>query len=197
MYIGLTFYFFQDDLKRLLAFSTITHLGYMFLGFLGPLAPRWPYKGFAPLINHSLPRVCCSWQGAISVTGTALKLSGLGRKMPITTAAFVVGALAISGVPPFNIFWSKFFIVAGAIQLGSAWGWIVGVLAVAESVACFAWFLKVMQRVFFGPTSPEAEIAVDPPWTMLVPLFVLIVLSLLSPTFGLPIIADAIGGLSL
>ncbi|MGI6488029.1 MAG: hydrogenase 4 subunit D [Syntrophomonadaceae bacterium] len=203
MYIGLTFYFFQDDLKRLLAFSTITHLGYMFLGLsLGPLGSTLAVQGgLLHLINHSFTKSLLFLAvGAIScATGTKsiTKLSGLGRKMPITTAAFVVGALAISGVPPFNIFWSKFFIVAGAIQLGSAWGWIVGVLAVAESVACFAWFLKVMQRVFFGPTSPEAEIAVDPPWTMLVPLFVLIVLSLLSPTFGLPIIADAIGGLSL
>ena len=127
MYIGLTFYFFQDDLKRLLAFSTITHLGYMFLGLsLGPLGSTLAVQGgLLHLINHSFTKSLLFLAvGAIScATGTKsiTKLSGLGRKMPITTAAFVVGALAISGVPPFNIFWSKFFIVAGAIQLGSAW----------------------------------------------------------------------------
>jgi hypothetical protein len=150
------------------------------------------------LINHAFTKSLLFLAvGAVScATGTrSMKaLSGLGRKMPITTAAFIVGALAISGVPPFNIFWSKFFIIAGAIQLGSAWGWTLGLLAVAESMACFAWFLTVLHRVFFGETSPAAAKAADPPLVMLIPLLILMVLSLLSPVFGLPIITRIIGG---
>lgn len=203
MYIGLTFYFFQDDLKRLLAFSTITHLSYMFLGLsLGVVGSKLALQGgLLHLINHSFTKSLLFLAvGAIScATGTRSisSLSGLGRKMPVTSAAFIVGALAISGVPPFNIFWSKFFIIAGAIQLGSAWGWTLGILVVAESVACFAWFLRVTQRVFFGPVSPAASVASDPPLTMLIPLLILMALSLISPAFGLAIIGKIMGGLSL
>lgn len=200
MYIGVIFYFFQDDLKRLLAFSTITHLSYMVLGIsLGIMGSKLALRGgLLHLINHSFTKSLLFLAvGAIScATGTKsiTSLSGLGRKMPITSAAFVVGALAICGVPPFNIFWSKFFIVAGAIQMGSAWGWTLGLLAVVESVASFAWFLKVVHKVFFGPVSPAASVATDPPLTMLIPLIILMILTIVSPIFGNIIITRIIGG---
>ncbi|HEX3010641.1 MAG TPA: hydrogenase 4 subunit D [Syntrophomonadaceae bacterium] len=199
MYIGVTFYFYQEDLKRLLAFSTITHLSYMVLGLsLGMLGSKLAFKGgLLHLINHSFSKSLLFLAvGAIScATGTKniRLLSGLWRKMPITSAAFIFGALAICGVPPFNIFWSKFYIVAGAIQLGTWWGWLFGILALIESIASFAWFLKVVQKVFFGPVSPAAEAATDPPLTMLIPLLVLMALSILSPVFGLPIINSIFG----
>ncbi|TEB11819.1 hydrogenase 4 subunit D [Pelotomaculum propionicicum] len=200
MFFGLILYFFQDDLKRLLAFSTIAHLGYMFLGMsLGVAGSRLALQGgLLHLINHAFTKTLLFLAvGAIScATGTrSIKaLSGLGRKMPVTAAAFIIGALSISGVPPFNIFWSKFFIIAGAIQLNSAWGWTVGLLAIVESLAGFAWFLAVVHRVFFGPASPAAAAAADPPPVMLIPLLVLMVLSLLSPVFGLAIITRIMGG---
>lgn len=200
MFFGLILYFFQDDLKRLLAFSTITHLGYMFLGLsLGVTGSPLALKGgLLHLINHAFTKTLLFLAvGAIAcATGTrSMKaLSGLGRKMPVTTAAFIVGAMSISGVPPFNIFWSKFFIIAGAIQLGSAWGWTLGLLAIVESLAGFAWFLIVVQRVFFGEPSPAAAKAVDPSLVMLIPLLVLMVLSLLSPVFGMAITTMIMGG---
>lgn len=200
MYIGLVFYFFQDDLKRLLAFSTITHLSYMLLGLsLGTMGSALAFKGgLLHLINHSFSKSLLFLAvGAIScATGTRsiAELSGLGKRMPITSAAFVVGALAISGIPPLNIFWSKFFIIAGAIQVGPAWGWFAGILALAESVICFAWFLIVVHKVFFGPCSLKAQQAQDPPLTMLVPLIILMICSVISPYFSLPLIEQVMGG---
>lgn len=200
MYIGLVFYFFQDDLKRLLAFSTITHLSYMLLGLsLGVMGSTLAFKGgLLHLINHSFSKSLLFLAvGTIScATGTRsmAELSGLGKKMPVTTTAFVIGALAISGIPPFNIFWSKFFIIAGAIQIGSAWGLLTGILILLESVFCFAWFLAVVHKVFFGPCSLKAQQAQDPPLTMLVPLIILIICSIISPTFSLPLIEQVIGG---
>lgn len=200
MYIGLVFYFFQDDLKRLLAFSTITHLSYMLLGLsLGTMGSALAFKGgLLHLINHSFSKSLLFLAvGAIScATGTRsmAELSGLGKRMPVTSAAFVIGALAISGIPPFNIFWSKFFIIAGAIQIGPAWGWFAGVLALVESVICFAWFLVVVHKVFFGPCSLKAQQAQDPPLTMLLPLIILMICSVISPYFSLPLIEQVMGG---
>ncbi len=200
MYIGAISYFFQDDLKRLLAFSTIANLSYMLLGLsLGILGSELAFKGgLLHLINHSFSKSLLFLAvGAIScATGTRsmAELSGLGKRMPITSTAFIVGALAISGIPPFNIFWSKLFIIAGAIQVGSAWGWSAGILALLESVITFAWFLVVVHKVFFGPCSLKAQQAQDPPWTMLVPLIIFMICSIISPYFSLPLIEQVMGG---
>ncbi len=93
--------------------------------------------------------------------------------MPFMSLAFVFGALAISGVPPFNMFWSKFFIIAAAFQLHSGWGWTLGLLALAESVAGFAWFLHVVHKIIFGTPSPAAADAHDPPLGMTIPVLTL------------------------
>jgi hydrogenase-4 component D len=194
-------YFFQDDLKRLLAYSTIANLGYMFLGLsLGALGSNLGLRGgLLHLIGHSFTKSLLFLAvGAISFTTGTRKisnLSGLGRKMPLTSLAFVLGALAISGVPPFNMFWSKFFIVSGAFQLHSTWGWTLGILALAESVAGFAWFIHVVHKVIFGAPAPATAGAQDPPATMAIPLLALMGLILASTIFALPIIDRLAGGL--
>jgi hydrogenase-4 component D len=194
-------YFFQDDLKRLLAYSTIANLGYMFLGLsLGALGSNLGLRGgLLHLIGHSFTKSLLFLAvGAISFTTGTRKissLSGLGKKMPLTSLAFVLGALAISGVPPFNMFWSKFFIVSGAFQLHSTWGWTLGILALAESIAGFAWFIHVAHKVIFGKPAPAAEGAQDPPATMSISLLALMGLILASTIFALPLIDRLAGGL--
>jgi formate hydrogenlyase subunit 3/multisubunit Na+/H+ antiporter MnhD subunit len=154
--------------------------------------------GLLHLINHSFTKSLLFLAvGAIScATGTRKisVLSGLSKKMPVTSLAFIIGALAISGVPPFGIFWSKYLIITGALQLGTL-GIILAILVLLESVAGFACFLVVVHRVFFGEVSPSAESAQDPPLGMLVPLLVLIVLSVITPYFTLPLISKVIGGI--
>jgi hydrogenase-4 component D len=194
-------YFFQDDLKRLLAYSTIANLGYMFLGLsLGTMGSTLGLRGgLLHLIGHSFTKSLLFLAvGAISFTVGIRKisaLSGLSKKMPVTSLAFVLGAMAISGVPPFNMFWSKFFIISGAFQLHTGWGWTLGLLALAESVAGFAWFLHVVHKVIFGSVSPAAEAAQDPPATMMIPLLALMGLILLSTVFALPIVDQVVGGM--
>jgi hydrogenase-4 component D len=201
MLASVLLYFVQDDLKRLLAYSTIANLGYMVLGLsLGALGSNLAMRGgLLHLISHSFTKSLLFLAvGAISYTTGTRKissLSGLYRKMPLTSLAFVLGALAISGVPPFNMFWSKFFIIAGAFQLNSAWGWTLGILALLESVAGFAWFLHVLHKVIFGPVAVAAEGAQDPPATMAIPLLAFMGLILVSPIFSLPIIDRLAGGL--
>jgi hydrogenase-4 component D len=201
MVASVLLYFLQDDLKRLLAYSTIANLGYMILGLsLGTMGSNLAMRGgLLHLIGHSFTKSLLFLAvGAISYsTGTRKisALSGLGRKMPLTSLAFVLGALAISGVPPFNLFWSKFFIIAGAFQLNSGWGWTLGIIALLESVTGFAWFLHVVHKVIFGPISETAEVAKDPPATMAIPLLAFMGLIIVSPLFSLPIIDRLAGGL--
>jgi len=201
MLTSVSLYFFQDDLKRLLAYSTIANLGYMFLGLsIGALGSNLGLRGgLLHLVGHSFTKSLLFLAvGAISFTTGTRKissLSGLGKRMPLTSLAFVLGALAISGVPPFNMFWSKFFIVSGAFQLHSSWGWTLGLLALAESVAGFAWFIHVVHKIVFGAVSPAAEAAQDPPATMAIPLLLLMGLILVSTVFALPIIDRLAGGL--
>jgi len=201
MLTAVLLYFVQDDLKRLLAYSTIANLGYMILGLsLGALGSTLAARGgLLHLIGHSFTKSLLFLSvGAISfATGTRRisALSGLGRKMPLTSLAFVLGALAISGVPPFNLFWSKFFIISGAFQLHSSWGWTLGLLALAESVVGFAWFLHVVHKIVFGAPAPAAEGAQDPPAAMAIPLLALMGLILFSTVFALPMIDRLAGGL--
>jgi len=72
--------------------------------------------------------------------------------------------------------------------LHSTWGWTVGVLALVESVAGFAWILHVVHKVIFGAVTPAAELAQDPPATMAIPILALMGLILLSTVFALPMV---------
>lgn len=188
MYLGLIFYFKQDDLKKLLAFSTITHLAYMFLGLgLGVMGSSIALKGgLLHLICHAFSKtILFLCVGVISyLTGTRYisKLSGLSKKMPLVAFAFMVGIFSVTGIPPFACFWSKFFLLAGAIELKNYWGIIFVILVLIESVGSFYWFLKVGQKVFFGESKGAEKIAV--PLVFQLTLSILVVLSLIVPFVG-------------
>jgi hydrogenase-4 component D len=130
--------------------------------------------------------------GAIAyATGTKSisALGGLGRRMPLVATAFFVGLFAVTGIPPFACFWSKFLILIGALELGGALGPLLAALIVAESMIAFGWFLYVGQRVFLGqPGNPTTSEAKDPGWAMSLPLVVLILLTVVVPMVGLRVI---------
>jgi len=192
MYIGLLYYFRQDDLKKLLAYSTITHLAYMFLGLgLGILGSSTGLKGgLLHLICHAFGKtllfLCVGAIGYLTGTRSISKLSGLYRRMPVVAFSFLVGVFTVTGIPPFACFFSKFFILVGAMELKSSWGTVLAVLIMAESIGSFYWFLKVAQKVFFGESEEKEPIPVPAifQWTLLL----LVVFSLLAPWFGLTLL---------
>jgi hydrogenase-4 component D len=196
--VALASYFLQDDLKRLLAYSTIAHLAYVLLGAaLGALGSALAYK--AALLHiacHAFSKATlflCA--GAIAyVTGSRSisALGGLGRSMPLTATAFFVGVLAVSGIPPFACFWSKFMLLAGAVQLPGTTGPLLVALLLLESLVSFGWLLHVGQKVFFGAPTPVACVNSDPPWPMSATLVVLMLGCLLVPLVALPLV-DSIG----
>ena len=199
MFVALSYYFVQDDLKRLLAYSTIAHLGYVLLGVaLGAMGITIGFRGgVLHIICHAFGKATLFFcAGAIAYATGTRSISGLGglaRRMPITAVAFFVGVLTVTGIPPFAAFWSKFMIFAGALSLPGAAGPVLLVLLLAETLTAFGWMLYVGQRVFFGTPSPAAATATDPPLTMRVTLLLLALACLAAPVAGIPLVR-LIGG---
>jgi hydrogenase-4 component D len=195
MILAVILYFIQDDLKRLLAFSTIGHLGYILFGVsLGILGSTTGFEGgVLHILNHGYSKGLLFLSvGAIAyATGSKSikELSGLGRKMPVAALAFILGLLAVTGIPPLSCFWSKIMMFTGAFELEGRVGPTLGVLAILESLAAFSWYLFVGHRIIFGEVSPKAALAgADPPLAMDGTLVVLMVLSLVAPLIGYPLI---------
>jgi hydrogenase-4 component D len=119
------------------------------------------------------------------------ELSGVLRRSPAAAAGFLIGALTVTGVPPFAGFWSKLYLIMGALQLGG-WGAALGVLILAESVLAFAWFLWVGQKVFLGEPSPRVEAMAPSTPAMDASLILLMVLAVCVTAAALPL-AQAVG----
>jgi len=192
MFMAVLAYFRQDDLKKLLAYSTIVHLGYVLVGIsLGVMGSRVGYQGAAlHILCHGAAKATLFLGvGAIAYsagTRRISELSGLARALPLEAVAFMVGALAVTGVPPFSCFWSKVFIFVGALE--SPGGIVLLILLATESIISFSWLLWVAQKVFLGRPSVAAATAVDPPWPMSAALVVGIILCVVVPYIGLPLV---------
>ncbi|MGQ9455578.1 MAG: hydrogenase 4 subunit D [Armatimonadota bacterium] len=196
MFSALYFYFFQDDLKRLLAYSTIAQLGYILLGLgMGSMgSPMATRAAVLHILMHAFSKTLLFLSvGAIAYTqGTRsiAALSGLARKLPVAAAAFFVGAFALTGVPPLPCFWSKLYLLSGALQLGGGFGLTALILVLIESLATFGWFLYVGQKVFFGRSADDNTSSV--PISMNAVLIGLITVTILVPLAGIPITAQLV-----
>jgi formate hydrogenlyase subunit 3/multisubunit Na+/H+ antiporter MnhD subunit len=162
----------QKDYKRLLSYHAISQVGYMILG-IGTALPVGIVGGLFHMINHAMYKSgLFLTAGAVEKqTGTTdLKaLGGLARKMPVTFACFLVTAAAISGVPPFNGFYSKELIFDGALESG----WIFYAGAALGAFFTAASFLKLGHAAYFGKPTGATEKVKEAPWPMLAPMLVL------------------------
>jgi NADH-quinone oxidoreductase subunit L len=165
---------FCTDLKRTLAYSTISQLGYMVyaIGIGGFFASQFH------LLSHSVFKALL-FLGAgavIHAAGTRdmRQLGGLGRHMPFVRGVFVIGALALAGLPITNGFFSKELVLENGLAGGPAWAY-AGMLLVAGLTGLYT--LRMVMLVFYGP--PRAELKVhDAPAAMRITLFVLAALTL-------------------
>jgi NADH-quinone oxidoreductase subunit L len=186
----------QDDIKRVLAYSTVSQLGYM----MAAIGAGFSAAGFLHLLTHGLFKALL-FLGAGAVihavgSNDLSRMGGLARRMPHTTIVFVVGTLSLAGIPLFAGFLSKEEIL-GAVLAGG----LVAPFAVLMVVAFLTAFymFRVVFLAFFGPPQPQHtthtgggvahrlphDVAVidsvhahDPPATMLLPLWTLAVLSM-------------------
>jgi multicomponent Na+:H+ antiporter subunit D len=141
----------QDNIKRRLAFSTVSQVSYIVLGtcLIGPLAV---VGGLAHLVHQGLMKITLFFcAGALAKRRNIYNvddLNGIGRAMPWTAAAFSVGALGMIGVPPIAGFISKWYLGIGGIQGGQAW--VVLVIA-GSSLLNAIYFLPLIYRAWFMP----------------------------------------------
>jgi len=188
MIFGFIQYLPQKDMKRLLAYSTITQLAYMFLALsLGAMGSEMAFKGgIAHVFNHAYAKsLFFLLAGVFSYSfGTRQlpEIRGLLAKVPLLGISFCVGAMAIGGVPPFGLFFSKFAIFSGGFQLVTGHIWLLPLLIIAliESVAAFAWFLMWFGKTVPGEPSEAVASAIPIPWAMKAVLVVLIIMSVAS-----------------
>jgi formate hydrogenlyase subunit 3/multisubunit Na+/H+ antiporter MnhD subunit len=151
----------QDDLKRMLAYSSVSQIGYVVEG-LGLGTYLGIYGSLFHLLNHTLVKALLFLAvGAIVyMTGTRKlsELGGLGRKAPITAFCFFVGALAIGGLPPFSVFMSKFTLFLAAAERGLMWAAVIAVFTGLLTVACF---VRAAYKVFWGQPATNPGIRME------------------------------------
>ena len=168
----------QDDLKRVLAYSTISQLAYM----IGGLAVGGYAPGLFHLLTHAAYKALL-FLGAgavIRAVGTNLmsEMGGLRRVLPLTFAVTTIGLASLAGLPPFAGFFSKDAVLGAAQARGGLAGWLVLGAGLVTALLTGAYATRMWLRTFFGPHSgPHSGTAVrqDPPASMRVPLLILAV----------------------
>jgi NADH-quinone oxidoreductase subunit L len=168
-----------DDIKKVLAYSTVSQIGYMFLAVgLGPVGY---VAGLAHLFGHGFFKAGL-FLGAGSVmhgmndSVDMRRFGGLWRKMPITFVTFALGYLALIGFPLLTGYWTKDAIIEATFDRGDVWGWLLGGAAVLGAGLTAFYMTRLMLLTFFG--RPRWEEGVHPhesPPIMTIPMIVLAV----------------------
>jgi multicomponent Na+:H+ antiporter subunit D len=180
----------QQDTKRLLAYCTISQMGYILLG-LGLGTPLGILGGLFHLINHALFKELFFLNaGSVEAqTGTRdlTQLRGLNQRMPITSTTCAMGFFSVSGVPPFSGFWSKLIIILAAIQAG-----YIGfaIVAAVGAIITMAYFLKLEKGIFFGSLPDRWKTVKEAPVIMCIPM-VLLAAACLGIGIAFPWIIDS------
>jgi multicomponent Na+:H+ antiporter subunit D len=185
----------QSDFKRMLAYSSISQVGYIVAG-LGCGTALGLAGAVFHLFNHSI------FKSLLFVNSAAVeesagttdmdKMGGLGSKMPVTGATAALASLSIAGIPPLAGFWSKVLII---IALWQANYYTYAVIAVLASLITLAYMLSLQRRVFFGKVTAEMAEVKEAGFGLLLPALILAAITvgvglafpLLLNTFLIPI----------
>ena len=151
----------QDNLKRMLAYSTINQLSFIILGvaLLSPMAVTGamlhiPFHGFMKITLF----LCAGAVAAITGKKTISDMAGLGRVLPITLGAFVVGAFGMCGAPPLAGFISKWHVALGAVESGALFFLVI---IFAGSLLDVVYFFPVIRTAFFGKPREDEKLTHD------------------------------------
>ncbi len=159
----------QDNLKRRLAYSTVSQLSYVILG-LAVLAPISVIGAAMHLAAHAVGKITLFFAAGSIYTVSHLteisQLDGIGRRMPWTMGAFAIGALAMIGLPPTAGFIGKWLMLSGAMQSGN---WLALLVMIVSTILNAAYFLPIVFRAFFAePVGDGHEHSIgEAPWPIL------------------------------
>lgn len=174
MLIGSTVAIFQNNLKRMLAFSSIAQIGYITMG-IGLASPLGLTAGIIHIFNHAIIKGllflalgCFAYRLQGKVTLDALR--GMGRHMPFTSLAFVIGGLGLIGVPLTGGFISKWYLLMSTIDGG--WWMLAGIIVICSMLALiYIW--RVVEALYFGHHNEAYDEVVEAPASMVIPLWIM------------------------
>jgi len=191
----------QWDFKRLLAYSSISQVGYVVLGIgLGATLiakkanPAWAslalLGGLFHLVNHAVYKsLLFLTSGSVEMsTGTRQlkEMGGLAQVMPVTRTTCTIASASIAGIPPFSGFWSKLILVIAAVQAGLYW---IAAILVFVSLCTLIMYLKVQRYAFLGELPENLQQIKENKGAMLVAM---VVLALLCVLMGLLVIVPSL-----
>ena len=204
----------QNDIKRVLAYSTISQLGFMVAALgIGAYAAAafhlMTHAFFKALLFLGSGSVIHGMEHGVLHTGNhdvnpqdMINMGGLRKKMPMTFWTFLIGGMALSGLPLVTAgFWSKDEILAEAFALGSSpdgnvMGWVVLIVLGVSALLTAFYTMRQITLTFFGePRTEEARHAHETPWTMTFPLVMLAVFAVAIGWAGIPDDFPVIGGI--
>jgi proton-translocating NADH-quinone oxidoreductase chain N len=173
MFVGNLTPLLQTDLKRLLAYSSIGHIGYMLaglatgtvLGLTGTLMH---------IFNHGIMKgaafLCAGMILYRLETREMKEMAGIGRKMPLTAAIFALSLFALTGMPPLNGFISELTIIMATVEANMAW---LGIAVIVNSVISAAYYLRTIKALLQPISQKKVEEAKEGPLVMLIPLLIM------------------------
>jgi NADH-quinone oxidoreductase subunit M len=195
----------QIDIKRLLAYSSVSQMGYVLFA-LGTATVAGVSGGMFHLINHAFSKGLLFMTAGAVIHQTGLRdirqLGGLSNKMPITALAAAIGMLSIAGAPPLSGFASEFMMFLGGFQAAipvpgmgvNMIYLILALLAASSSILSAAYMLRFFWRVFLGPHPEALEEVKESPRSMTIPMIalgILIVIFGIFPSLALDVIVPA------
>ncbi len=181
----------QTDIKRVIAYSTMSQIGYMFVGVgLGAYG-----AGLFHLMTHAFFKALLFMAAGVVIHALAgeqdiRRMGGLARELPWTYRAFLIGSLSLAAIPPFAGFFSKDAILSSAANSGSL-GWILWGIGIVGAFLTALYTFRLLFVVFFGEISPFAREHLhkerfEGPLSMLWPVGVLTVLSIVGGLLQIP-----------
>ncbi len=170
----------ENDLKRIIAYSTVSQLGFILLGLSVPGGLSLA-GGLLYILMHAISKaglfLCAGVIEHACHTKDIRQMGGLFKQMPVTGVCFLLCALSVMGVPPFGGFFSKYMVIAGSVSAGQP---ILSIVFIVSAVMTLLYLLRAFSRVFLGTPAAEYAHAKDATPSMMLSVVLLALLSFAS-----------------
>jgi NADH:ubiquinone oxidoreductase subunit 5 (subunit L)/multisubunit Na+/H+ antiporter MnhA subunit len=145
----------ETDMKRIIAYSTISQIGFIFLGLA--VGSKLAVAGaLLYILMHGIAKaglfLCAGVVEHNANTKDIRKMGGLAKTMPITAVSFLICAFSVMGIPPFGMFFSKFMVINGAVEAGHPW---IAFVFVLGAILTIIYLLRLFVKVFMGQPGTE------------------------------------------
>ncbi len=186
MFTGNFMALLQDDIKRLLAFSTVSNMGYILLGIATGTVTGLTGSLFH-ILNHAVVKgllfLCAGSFIRGAQTGSLKELKGIRHRMPVTSSLLLLGTLAMAGIPTLNIFWSEAAIVTACLSADMP---VFSVLMIVNLAISGVYCLRLIQTIMSKDETKNARGATKTPPSMLAPKLILASISLIIGLYPAP-----------